>query len=111
MKRPARSFDTLTAAVRAFRDERDWRKFHTPKDLALSIGIEAAELMEHFQWKSDEEARAYLTIPENRAAVAKELADILILVLSAGDVVGADLHETTLAKLRENAAKYPVAKA
>lgn len=108
--RPDR-LDRLVESVRAFRDERDWRQFHTPKDLAVSISIEAAELLEHFQWRTDAEIAARLADPAARDAVAREMADILLLLLSASDVLGVDLHDAAVAKLRENAAKYPVEKA
>ena len=106
-----RDFGVLEESVRRFRDERDWRQFHTPKDLAASVAIEAAELLEHFQWRTDAETRADLEVPEKKAAVAREMADVLILLLSAADVMGVDLYATTLAKIRENALKYPVEKA
>ena len=105
-----RDFGALEESVRRFRDDRDWRKFHTPKDLAASIAIEAAELLEHFQWRTDEETRADLADAAKRDAVAREMADVLILLLSAADVLGVDLHAATLAKIEENARKYPVAK-
>lgn len=107
----ARDFGVLEERVRRFRDERDWRRFHTPKDLAASVSIEAAELLEHFQWRTDEETRADLADPAKRAAVAKEMADVLILLVSAADVIGVDLFAAALAKIDENAAKYPVEKA
>ena len=110
MDKAARSIDDLAAAVRTFRDDRDWKQFHRPKDLAVSIAIEAAELLEHFQWRTDEETRARLADPAAREALGKEMADILILLLSAADVTGIDLFEATRAKLAENAAKYPVEK-
>lgn len=100
--------DLLLDRVRAFRDERDWRRFHTPKDLAVSLSIEAAELLEHFQWKTDAEVAADLADASRRAEVGREMADVLILLLSAADVVGVDLHAATLAKIEENARKYPV---
>ena len=106
-----RDFGVLEERVRAFRDERDWRRFHRPKDLAASVAIEAAELLEHFQWRTDEESAAELASPEKREAVGREMADVLILLLSAADVMGIDLHAATLAKIEENARKYPVAKA
>jgi NTP pyrophosphatase (non-canonical NTP hydrolase) len=106
-----RDFGILEEAVRRFRDERDWRQFHKPKDVALSIAIEAAELLEHFQWKTDAEVEAYLRDPAHRDAVGREMADVLILLASAADVVGVDLHAATLAKIAENARKYPVEKA
>lgn len=106
-----RSFDALAAAVRRFRDERDWAQFHTPKDCAVSIAIEAAELLEHFQWKTDAQVRRHLADPAHRADVGREMADVLLLLCSAADAAGIDLCAAAHAKLAENAAKYPVAKA
>ena len=106
-----RDFGVLEENVRRFRDDRDWRKFHTPKDLAASVAIEAAELLEHFQWRTDDETRADLADPAKKGAVAREMADVLILLLSASDVMGVDLYETTLRKIEENALKYPIEKA
>ena len=107
---PTCRFDALADAVRNFRDERDWKQFHRPKDLALSIAIESGELLEHFQWRTDDEIAARLSDAGARDAVGKEMADILILLISASDVLGIDLIATARAKLAENAAKYPIAK-
>lgn len=107
----SRDFGVLEDAVRRFRDEREWRRFHTPKDLAVSVAIEAAELLEHFQWRTDEETRGDLADPARREAVAKEMADVLLLLTSLADVLGVDLHAAALAKLAENARKYPVERA
>jgi NTP pyrophosphatase (non-canonical NTP hydrolase) len=71
----------LTAAVLAFRDERDWARFHTPKDVALSLVLEAAEVLELFQWRDEAAARALLAEPAGRAALAAELADVLSWIL------------------------------
>ena len=106
-----RDFGEIERRVRRFRDERDWKQFHRPKDVAVSVAIEAAELLEHFQWKTDDEAARYLADAANRDAVAAEMADVLILLVSAADVIGVDLHAATLAKIEANAVKYPVAKA
>lgn len=103
--------DELVKAVRAFRDERDWKQFHNPKDLAISITLEAAELLEHFQWKNLGEVEAVLAKEENRRRLGEEMADILILLVSLADAVGVDLLQAARAKLRENAAKYPVDRA
>jgi dCTP diphosphatase len=103
--------DDLVRAVLAFRDERDWRQFHNPKDLAISITLEAAELLEHFQWKTAAEVESFLTIEENRRRLGEEMADVLILLVSLADAVGLDLLEAARAKLRMNAAKYPVERA
>jgi len=106
-----RPFDELVARVVSFRDERDWAQFHHPKDLAVSIAIEAAELLELFQWKDPEEVREQLAAPAGRQRAGEEMADVLILLLSAADAIGVDLYEATLAKIAVNAEKYPVEKA
>jgi NTP pyrophosphatase (non-canonical NTP hydrolase) len=103
--------DELVRAVLAFRDERDWKPFHNPKDLAISITLEAAELLEHFQWKTAGEVEAFLSEGDNRRRLGEEMADILILLVSLADGVGVDLLQAARAKLRENAAKYPVERA
>jgi NTP pyrophosphatase (non-canonical NTP hydrolase) len=106
-----RPFDDLTERVVRFRDERDWARFHNPKDLALSIAIEAAELMELFQWRDEGEIREKLASEAGRQRVGEEMADVLILLLSAADAMGIDLYRATLEKIETNAAKYPVEKA
>ena len=111
MSTPNGSFEELTAAVVRFRDERDWAQFHNPKDLALSIAIEAAELLELFQWKDPDEVRALIGDPAGKQRAAEEMADVLILLLSAADAVGIDLLAATFAKIEANARKYPVEKA
>ena len=103
--------DDLVKAVLAFRDERDWRQFHNPKDLAISICLEAAELLEPFQWKRSDEIADFLAEGANRRRVADEMADVLILLVSMADMLGIDLVEAAHAKLAENARKYPVAQA
>ena len=110
-ERLERSMDDLIKAVLAFRDEREWKPFHNPKDLAISITLEAAELLEHFQWKDSREVEAFLTGEENRRRLGEEMADVLILLISLADAVGLDLLEVARAKLRTNAAKYPVERA
>jgi dCTP diphosphatase len=108
-RRPsARRYAELEAAVRRFRDARDWKRFHNPKDLAISICLEAAELLEHFQWRDAEAVKAHLADRRGLGEVADEMADIQCLLLSLADVAGIDLHAATLAKLRKAARKYPV---
>jgi len=103
--------DDLIRAVRAFRDERDWRQFHNPKDLAISISLEAAELLEQFQWKTAAEVEALLKNDEGRKRIGEEMADVLILLISLADVLGLDLVQAARAKLLDNARKYPVDRA
>ena len=111
MSTDGRDFDAFLSAVRAFRDERDWARFHNPKDLAVSISIEAAELLERFQWKDAAEVEAQLADPESHRAVADEMADVLILLASLSDAARVDLLDAAFDKLRRNAEKYPVEKA
>lgn len=103
--------DDLTRAVLEFRDAREWRQFHNPKDLAISICLEAAELLEPFQWKRPEEIAPFLAERENLRRVGQEMADVLILLISMADVLGINLVDAARAKLGENALKYPVERA
>ena len=95
--------------IRAFRDERDWLKFHDPKNLAVSIAIEAAELLEEFQWLNREESERHAA--ENREAVSDEIADVAIYLIELADILKIDLAAAINAKLDKNAIKYPVEKA
>jgi NTP pyrophosphatase (non-canonical NTP hydrolase) len=95
----------LRAQVRQFVRERDWERFHLPKDLAIAISIEASELLEPFLWRRPD--RATTLSPEDRSAVAEELADVVIYGLSLADVLEVDLSDAVLAKLKKDEAKYP----
>jgi NTP pyrophosphatase (non-canonical NTP hydrolase) len=99
--------DTL-AKIRKFRDERDWLQFHDPKNLAASISVEAAELLELFQWRNGEESLRYAK--ENKERVSEEVADVAIYLIELADVVGIDLLKAIDDKLAKNAVKYPVEK-
>jgi NTP pyrophosphatase (non-canonical NTP hydrolase) len=100
--------ETITR-IRKFRDDRDWKQFHDPKNLAVSISIEAAELLELFQWKTADEATRYAA--ENKERVSEEIADVAIYLVELADVVGIDLKQAIEDKLEKNAKKYPVDKA
>jgi len=100
--------DALRQAVATFVDNRDWRPFHTPKNLSMSIAIEAAELMERFQWLTPEEALAAVAESAGRAAVADELADIVIYCLSLSNALDLDVSSAVLGKLQTNEHRYPV---
>jgi len=104
-------FAALAQAVRDFRDERDWAQFHNPKDLAVSVSIEAAELLEHFQWKDAGEVDAMVADAARLDAIADEMADVLLLLVSLGEATGVDLIPAAFRKLAKNAEKYPVEKA
>jgi len=99
----------VMARIRAFRDERDWMQFHDPKNLAVSIAIEAAELLEHFQWKDKAQSERHAA--EHKESVAEEIADVAIYLLELADNLGIDLEKAILAKLEQNAEKYPIDKA
>ena len=98
----------LKQLVRDFVDRRDWRQFHAPKNLAMSLSIEAAELMEHFQWISADESRRVAGDPARLAAVGEELADVLCYALAMSNELGLDLATAIRAKITKNERKYPV---
>lgn len=97
----------LTATLRAFAAERDWERFHTPKNLAIALTIEFGELLEHLQWRTDAEIDEFASTPAGGAAIAEEAADVLIYLVRLADVLGVDLPAATAAKIRANAARYP----
>ena len=104
-------FEALTAALREFRDARDWRQFHTLRNLITSLNLEAAELLELTQWKSDAEIDALPADVKSGEALRDECADILLYLLLIADTAGIDLLAAARAKLLKNAAKYPIEKA
>src|SRR4051812_22551720 len=101
--------EKIRMAIRKFRDARDWMQFHNPKNLACSISIEAAELLEHFQWKTPEESNQ-LTPPQ-KIAISHEIADIAVYLIELADNLEIDLTSAIFQKLALNEQKYPVAKA
>ena len=103
------SLQDLRKQINAFVTERDWTQFHTPKNLAMAMIVEAAELVEHFQWDTPLESQQ-LT-PEKREAVAHELADTFVYLLRLAEVLDIDLIAATNAKIKLNALKYPIEKA
>lgn len=101
----------LTAKILAFRDARDWKQFHRPNQLATAISIEAAELQEHFLWKSPEQINALLSDPAKLTELGEEMADVLIYSLLLANELGIDPAQAITEKLAKNDAKYPVEKA
>ena len=99
----------LTEDILQFRNARDWKQFHNPKDCALSLVLEAAEVMEHFQWKNKEEMEEYTK--ENKGEIAEELADVLYWVLLMSHDLNIDIVDALEKKNKKNADKYPVEKA
>ena len=98
--------DETIRRVIQFRDDRDWRQFHTPKDLAISLSLEAAELLEVFQWSGTD-----LECRDRLGRIREELADVLSYCVLMADVCGLDLDEILNEKVDKNTAKYPVEKA
>ena len=105
------SVSETVAAIIAFRDQRDWAQFHTPRNLAAALAIEAAELQEIMLWKSDHEIDALLADPKGRQELHQELGDVLIFALLLSQSCGIDPLKAVQQKLAVNAAKYPVDKA
>lgn len=95
--------EALIKDVLAFRDERNWKQYHDEKDLAISIVLEASELLENFQWKSSEKAKE-----KDMQNIKEEMADVLIYLIQLADKLGIDLEKEALLKMAKNREKYPV---
>jgi len=91
-----------------FRDKRNWKQFHNPKDLALSLNLEAAEVLEHFQWKNNEEVEEYLK--KNRNALGDEIIDVIYYCLLLAHEIDIDINKAFIKKMKVNAKKYPIKK-
>lgn len=100
---------TLTEKIKRFRDERDWLQFHNHKDMAVSLMLEAGEVLEHFQWKSPAEIEEYARAHKDE--IAEELADVAVYLFELADNLSIDLAQALEAKLAKNAKKYSVEKA
>jgi NTP pyrophosphatase (non-canonical NTP hydrolase) len=97
----------LKRVVEQFVRERDWQQFHTPKNLAMALAIEAAELMEHFQWLEPDESRAVTDDAGKLGAIGEELADVVCYALAMANELGIEVSEALRNKMVKNAAKYP----
>ena len=98
----------LQARLRTFAAERQWQPFHTPKNLAMALMVEAAELAEIFQWMTPEQSLAVRENPALKEPIADEVADVLLYLLQLADHAGVDLAQAVEHKLRKNAVKHPV---
>jgi NTP pyrophosphatase (non-canonical NTP hydrolase) len=105
---PSPTLAELTLRLRAFAAARGWEVYHNPKNLAMALAVEAAELMEPFQWLTPEEAAAVSTDPARQEAVEDELADVGIYLLRLADLVGVDLTAAMAAKIERNEGRFPV---
>lgn len=101
--------EELTKRIIAFRDARDWKQFHNPKDVALSLVLEATEVMEHFQWKNEAEIKEY--VKSHKDDIGEELADVLYWVLLLSHDLDIDMIDAFKGKQDKNEGKYPVEKA
>ncbi|NTW22899.1 nucleotide pyrophosphohydrolase [Candidatus Falkowbacteria bacterium] len=99
----------LTEKIIKFRNDREWGQFHNPKDLAISLSLEASEVLEHFQWKNEIEALEY--IKKNKEEIGDELGDVLNYILIMANDFGIDLIKAADKKIDKNMVKYPVEKA
>jgi dCTP diphosphatase len=99
----------ITKKIKIFRDERDWMQFHDHKNMAVSIVLEASELLEQFQWKTKKEVEQY--IKTNKNEIQNEIADIAVYLFELADNLGIDLIMAMEQKLKKNSKKYPIAKA
>ena len=95
----------LRQRLRDFAQARDWEQFHSPKNLAMALAVEAAELVEHFQWLTEAQSRSPETV--DRAAVATEIADVQIYLVMLADKLGIDIEQAVMDKISANATKYP----
>ena len=102
------SLDALRTALRRFATARDWEQFHSPKNLAMALSVEAAELLEHFQWLRQAESAALP--PAKRTQVGEEMADVLLYLIRLADRLDVDRIAAARRKMRLNARKYPVSK-
>jgi dCTP diphosphatase len=103
------SLEELRGALRRFASDRDWDQFHSPKNLAIALSVEAAELLEHFQWTS--EGGPSGLSPDQHGKVAEEIADVLLYLVRLADKLNIDLLAAATEKIQVNATKYPVEKA
>lgn len=108
---PPDSLAQLQQRLRDFAAERDWQPFHSPKNLASALIVEAGELLEHFQWLTEEQSRALAQPGPAQDAVAAEMADVLLYLVQLASALEVDLLDAAARKMVVNAAKYPVAKA
>lgn len=99
----------LRKALKSFAEERDWGQFHSPKNLASALSVEAAEILEHFQWLTEEQSRNLSE--EKKAAVTEELADVFLYLISLSEKLGVELIAAAWAKIEVNGQKYPVDRA
>ena len=105
--RPLIDVSALEDALQVFADERDWNPYHSPKNLAMALTGEVGELVEIFQWQTEDESRHVMRDPTSAQAVRDEVADVLLYLVRLSSVLGIDLNAAVVDKLRANAQRYP----
>ncbi|MCX5693691.1 MAG: nucleotide pyrophosphohydrolase [Candidatus Omnitrophica bacterium] len=108
MKNSDITLQEIKTRIKQFIKERDWEKYHSPKNISMSVAIEAAELMEHFQWLTIDESHKLLKNKKKRVEIEDELADVMIYVIDFCNLFGIDIEKSILNKLKKTAKKYPV---
>lgn len=101
------NISALEAELQKFADEREWHKYHSPKNLAMALTGEVGELVELFQWLTEEESKSLAQDPKTATAVRDELADVFLYLVRLSSVLGVDMNEAIVNKLEKNAQKYP----
>ena len=99
--------EAVQTRLREFAAARDWEKFHTPKNLSAALSVEAAEIVELFQWLTPEESQSLGSTPEGRAALEDEIADVMIYLARLADVTGIDIGRAVEAKITRNETRFP----
>lgn len=107
VEKPMIDTTALEAALAQFADEREWNQYHSPKNLAMALTGEVGELVEIFQWVTEEQSKAVARDPKTARAVRDEIADVLLFLVRLSSVLGVDLNEAVTHKLAANAVKYP----
>jgi len=108
VKRSKISLKKIKEKIKQFVKERDWEQYHSPKNLSMSVAIEAAELMEHFQWLTTEQSKELLKNKKKRSEIQDELADIAIFIFDFCNIFNINLERIIMVKLRKNRKKYPI---
>lgn len=101
----AKDFDSIKKYLREFAEQRDWQQFHSPKNLSMALSVEASELLEHFQWMSEEHSKQ-LSL-EELAPIADEIADVQLYLIRLADQLNLDIFSAIENKIKKNEAKYP----
>lgn len=107
MKDKETTIEEMKVKIKEFIDERDWGQYHLPKDVAIAMTIEVAEILEHFRWKNDKEIEEFIKDPKNKEELGDELADTFMFLIDLSRVCNIDLAEAFERKLKKSSKKYP----